>query len=143
MIEICNAHISMIISFVLATFSTRLFSLHQPTRCSTSLLYTYSSFPEISPTTVVSSANIISRFPSYLDTQSCVISANNSRLRTQWGLEMVFPNTDRLRSVSQKVQDPQFVFRTSKRSFSVSFCEVMMLNAELKSMHRCLCGPDG
>lgn len=62
-----------IISVALAAFSTRLFSLHQPTRRST-LLYTESSFPLISPASVVSSTNLIMRFPSYLDTQVCVNS---------------------------------------------------------------------
>lgn len=67
---------AVIISFALATFSTRLFSLHQPTSCSTSLLYTESSFPLISPASVVSSTDV--RFPSYLDTQLCINSVNNS-----------------------------------------------------------------
>lgn len=80
--------------------SSRLFTLHQPTRRSTSFLYIDSSFLQISPTTVISSSNLITRFPSYLDTQSCVNSMNNSGLRTHpWGdpalsmvgLEMFLP----------------------------------------------------
>lgn len=80
--------------------SSRLFTLHQPTRRSTSFLYIDSSFLQISPTTVISSSNLITSFPSYLDTQSCVNSMNNSGLRTHpWGdpalsmvgLEMFLP----------------------------------------------------
>lgn len=48
---------SMFIAFVLSTLSSRLFSLHQPSRCLTSSLYIDSLFPRMSPTTVVSSAN--------------------------------------------------------------------------------------
>ena len=49
----CDLQKSIII---MSALSTRLFSLHQPSRCLTSSLYIVSSFIWMSPTTVVSSA---------------------------------------------------------------------------------------
>lgn len=127
---------SMITFYVSATFSTRWFSLHQPSRCSTFFQCNDSSFPRISPTTVVSYSNLMIRLPSYLDTQLYVSSINNSGLRTQpWedpvlsviGLELFFPTwRDWGLSVRKtRIQRHTVVFRPSKESFSISLCEIM------------------
>lgn len=127
---------SMITFYASATFSTRWFSLHQPSRCSTFFQCNDSSFPRISPTTVVSYSNLMIRLPSYLDTQLYVSSVNNSGLRTQpWedpvlsviGLELFFPTwRDWGLSVRKtRIQRHTVVFRPSKESFSISLCEIM------------------
>ena len=82
----CDLQKSKTISFFLSALSTRLFSLHQPSRCLTSFLYIDSSFLSMSPATMVSSTNLKIRVPSCLDAQSCVSSVNNNALSAQpWG----------------------------------------------------------
>lgn len=97
-----DVHRSILMPFCLLTLNTRLFSPHQLCNISTSSLYSDSSFPGMTPTTVVSPGNLIVRFCPYLSAQSCVDSMNSKGQRTQpsgapvpsvMDLEMFFPNT--------------------------------------------------
>ena len=77
---------SMMISLVLDVFSWRLRAEPHADSCWTSSLYAVSSPPEMSPTTVVSSANFIMRLEGWEGEQSDVYRVYRSGLNTQpWG----------------------------------------------------------
>ena len=134
--------------FVLSALSTRLLSLHQPLRCLTSSLCIDSSFLWMSPITVVSSTNLMIWFPSCLDAQLCVSSVNNNVLSTQpWmrscaqhdGVGCVISDTDRLRSLRQKVLDPETLVPLVSWGW---WYWMLSWNQCTGFWHRCLSGPD-
>lgn len=76
---------SIISSFVLSSLRKKLVSAHQLLSCDTSSLYEASLFSLISPTTIVSPANLMMWFEC-VATQSWVKSVNSRGLSTQpWG----------------------------------------------------------
>ena len=140
---------SIIISFVLDTLSSRLFSEHQPTNRSTSPRYTLSSSFEMSPSTVVSSENLITTTDESEETQSLVNKVNKRGERTHpWGVP-VFKMAHRenillilttwgrhKRKSRSQWQMEGWTFMCN--NLSNSLWGMMVLKAELKSINKTL-----
>ena len=106
----CDLRKSIIMSSVLSALSTRLFSVHQHSRYLISSLYIGFTISVNASHYCGVIANLMIWFPLCLDAQSCVSGVNNNGLITQPhrdGVGSVISDTDKPRSLRQKVLDPE------------------------------------